>query len=83
MNPETLQEPEFGAGVLRWLRQILFFVILVMLGLFLSAGRLDWMNGWLFVVGFVTVFGPLAIWVVAGLDACFGRASGDRQGCQR
>jgi protein-S-isoprenylcysteine O-methyltransferase Ste14 len=114
MNPETLQSRDLRAGVLRWLRQTLFFLVLLILSLFLSAGRLDWMMGWHFVavfvvgqamaalvliptspellaeraqikegakgwdrplVGFVTLFGPLAIWIVAGLDARFGWSS--------
>jgi protein-S-isoprenylcysteine O-methyltransferase Ste14 len=115
MNQKTAESRELWAGVLRWLRQTLFFVLLVILSLFLSAGRLDWMVGWLFVavfvagqamaalvliprdadllgeraeikegakrwdrplVGFVTLFGPLAIWIVAGLDARYGWSAG-------
>lgn len=98
-------------GVLRWLAQTAFFVVLLAASLFLSAGRLDWVPGWAFVaifvigqlfsvlvliptspellverargregargwdrplVGFVTLLGPLALWVVAGLDARWG-----------
>jgi protein-S-isoprenylcysteine O-methyltransferase Ste14 len=115
MNQETAESRDLRAGVLRWLRQILFFVLLLILSLFLSAGRLDWRMGWLFVavfvagqamaalvliptspellgeraeikegakgwdrplVGFVTLFGPLGIWIVAGLDARLGWSSG-------
>jgi protein-S-isoprenylcysteine O-methyltransferase Ste14 len=115
MTQESARNRELRAGVLRWLRQILFFVLLLILSLFLSAGRLDWGTGWLFVavflagqamaamvliptspellaeraeikedakgwdrplVAFVTLLGPLAIWIVAGLDARFGWSSG-------
>jgi protein-S-isoprenylcysteine O-methyltransferase Ste14 len=95
-------------GILRWLAQTAFFVLLLAASLFLSAGRLDWEPGWTFVavfvvgqlisalvliptspellaersrgregavgwdrplVGFVTLLGPVAIWVLSGLDA--------------
>lgn len=97
-------------GILRWLFQTAFFLMLLGASLFLSAGRLDWVMGWVFVaifllgqvisalvlipispellaerargteeakgwdrplVGLVTLFGPLAMWIVSGLDERF------------
>jgi protein-S-isoprenylcysteine O-methyltransferase Ste14 len=106
------EHPETQEIILGWVRMTVVFVLIYGLGLFLSAGRLDWTMAWAYLAlfllnqailgailmrvqpglmaarsepdregarawdrplaGVASLFGPLSVLVVAGLDVRFG-----------
>jgi len=48
-------------GIVRWLFQIGVFILILAASLFLSAGRLDWTMGWVYVGTFVALQGLNAL----------------------
>jgi protein-S-isoprenylcysteine O-methyltransferase Ste14 len=53
MNSQDNQDPETRAGVVRWVVRGLVAKLVVALIIFLAAGRLDWVWGWVYVGIFI------------------------------
>lgn len=49
MKPGTAHSMEIRRGVLRWSVKQIIFLLILSGALFLSAGRLNWLGGWLFL----------------------------------
>lgn len=51
-----------GTGILSYAIRSVLMIGLFILLLFVPAGRLDWIEGWLFLLGFLGIVGALVIW---------------------